>query len=463
VAVVGGGIAGLAAAHELAGRDGVEVTVLEAAARLGGKVATAPFAGVDLDLAPDAFLARRPEAVQLCRELGLEDQLVPPASGSAWVWTRGRLRRLPAGLLLGVPTSPGAVLRSGVLSPAGALRAAVEPLLPGSPLGEDATIGSVVRRRLGREAHERLVDPLLGGINAGDTDRLGIDAVAPQLAAAARHGASLVRGARHVTSRAPAPGASPVFLTLPGGLGTLVDALAARLDAAGVEVRTGTTVTALAPVDGGWRLTTAAGAGGGPATAPVEVDADAVVLAVPAFAAAPLVGPNAPSVAASLGALDHASVALVALAYAEHAVPRPLDGSGFLVPRVEGRLMTACSWASSKWAHLARPGRVLLRVSAGRAGDERAAALDDEALVARLRVELGAAMGIEAAPLEVRVTRWPRAFPQYGPGHLTRMAEASATLASQAPGLALAGAALGGIGLPACIGTGRAADRAVSG
>ncbi|HUF32646.1 MAG TPA: FAD-dependent oxidoreductase, partial [Acidimicrobiales bacterium] len=149
VAVVGGGIAGLAAAHELADRPDVEVVVLEAGDRLGGKVATAPFAGVDLDLAPDAFLARRPEAVQLCRELGLEDRMVAPASGSAWVWTRGRLRRLPAGLLLGVPTDVRALLRSGVLSPLGALRASLEPLLPGSPLGSDATIGSVMRRRLG--------------------------------------------------------------------------------------------------------------------------------------------------------------------------------------------------------------------------------------------------------------------------------------------------------------------------
>ena len=157
IVVVGGGIAGLAAAHELADRDGVEVTVLEASDDLGGKVRTAPFAGLDLDCAPDAFLARRPEAVELCRELGLEDQVVPPATGSAFVWTRGRLRRLPTGLLLGVPTDVVALARSGVLSPLGVLRTAIEPLLPGGPLDGDATIGSVMRRRLGNEAHERPV------------------------------------------------------------------------------------------------------------------------------------------------------------------------------------------------------------------------------------------------------------------------------------------------------------------
>ncbi|HUF32907.1 MAG TPA: protoporphyrinogen oxidase [Acidimicrobiales bacterium] len=452
VAVVGGGIAGLAAAHELADRSDVEVVVLEAGDHMGGKVATAPFAGVDLDLAPDAFLARRPEAVQLCRELGLEDRLVAPASGSAWVWTRGRLRRLPTGLLLGVPTDVRSLLRSGVLSPLGALRASLEPLLPGSPLGSDATIGSVMRRRLGHEAHERLIDPLLGGINAGDTDALGIDAVAPQLAAAARHDASVVKGARHLTSQAPPQPGAPVFLTLPEGLGALIDALTDRLTVAGVELRTNTEVAELTHADGHWSLTTSAG----------EQTADAVVLAVPAFAAAPLLEPHAPSVASTMAGIEHASVALVALAYADRSVPGPLDGSGFLVPRVDGRLMTACSWASSKWAHLGRPGQVLLRVSAGRAGDERAMAMDDDALVARLRVELEAAMGIRDEPIEVRVTRWHRAFPQYGPGHLTRMADARARLAAELPTLALAGAALGGVGLPACIGTGRIAAQTVA-
>ncbi len=449
--MVGGGIAGLAAAHELAGRPGVAVTLYEAGERLGGKVRTEAFAGTDLDLGPDAFLARRPEALALCREVGLEDGLVAPATTSASVWVGGRLRRLPAGTVLGVPTRLGPLARAGVLSPVGLARAALEPLLPGQPLVGDAALGTVVRRRLGAEVHRRLVDPLVGGINAGTTDRLSIEVCAPQLAAAARHSASLVRGARTVTAgTGGGAGAGPVFLTVPGGLGRLVDALARRLDAAGAEVRTGEAVRALHSSGHG---TYVVGTASGP------VVADAVVVALPAPAAGRLVAPHAPGAGATLAAIEHASVTLVALAYPSAAVPRALDGSGFVVAAGQGRLMTACSWASSKWAHLARPGQVLLRVSAGRAGDERASALDDDAVLSRLRLELGAALGITAPPSEVRVARWPDAFPQYAPGHLTRVAAAEEELAARLPGVTLAGAALAGIGLPACIASGRVAAR----
>ena len=207
VAVVGGGIAGLAAAHELADRPGVTTTVLEASSRLGGKVQSAPFADTVLDTGPDAFLARRPEAVQLCRELGLLDHLEAPATGKAWLWVGGRLRPVPEATLLGVPTGVATVARTRVLSPAGLARLAAAPLLARRhvPLGphEDRTIGEVVRRSLGDEVHERLVDPLVGGINAGDTDALSIDAVAPQLAAAARRSADLAAGAREVQAAAP--------------------------------------------------------------------------------------------------------------------------------------------------------------------------------------------------------------------------------------------------------------------
>jgi oxygen-dependent protoporphyrinogen oxidase len=460
VAVVGGGIAGLAAAHELAGHEGVTATVLEASPRLGGKVRTDPFAGGRLDAGPDAFLARRPEAVELCAELGLTDRLEPPATGSAWLWVGGRLRPLPTGTLLGVPTDLAAAARSGTLSPLGLARLAAAPLLARRtrPLGPgDATIGSVVRSRLGAEVHERLVDPLVGGINAGDTDALSIDAVAPQIAAAARRSADLVAGARAlVPPRRPAAGEggagppAPVFYGLPGGMEGLVEALTRRLAAAGTTLRTDAPVRSLTRNGSGWRV---AGDGG-------AVEADAVVLATPAAATARLVAPHDPEAAAVLAAITSASVTLVAFAWLADAVPRPLDGSGFLVPRGEGRLMTACSWSSSKWAHLASPTRVLLRVSAGRADDRRADAMDDDELVARLRVELREALGIRAEPLDVRVTRWPDAFPQYAPGHLDRIAAAEARVAALG-GLALAGAALRGVGIPACIGSGRAAARAL--
>ena len=486
--VVGGGIAGLTAAHELVGQ-GVAVTVCEAGQRLGGKVQTDDFAGVSLDLGPDAFLARRPEAVQLCRELGLEHELVAPATTTAYLWSRGKLRQLPAGLVLGVPTRLGALGRSRVLSPIGVVRAAVEPLLPGRPLAGDAALGAVVRRRLGSEVHLRLVDPLVGGINAGDTDRLSIEVAAPALAAAARRHRSFVAGARAGageatkppsgggdgaesatvlrpertgspgTAEAAGPSAAgavaraagapaPVFLTLPAGLGRLIDALARRVAGGGGDVRTSSAVHAIEPtLSGGYRVHTRSD----------TVEADAVIVATPAPAAASLLASHAPEVATALAAIEHASVTLVALAFPTAAVRRPLDGSGFLVARGEGRLMTACSWASSKWSHLGSSGHVVLRVSAGRAGDERAGALTDGALVDRLRLELGEALGIDSPPSEVRVTRWHRAFPQYAPGHLARMAATEAALAARLPGVALAGAALTGVGLPACIASGRTA------
>lgn len=448
---MGGGIAGLTAAHVLAGRDDVEVMLCEADERLGGKVRSETFAGVCLDLGPDAFLARRPEAVDLCRELGLAAELVAPATTTAYLWSRGRLRRFPPGLVLGVPTRLGPLARSRVLSPLGVARVALEPLVPGRPLGDDEALGALVRRRLGGEAHRRLVDPLVGGINAGDTDHLSVDLAAPDLAAAARRDRSLLAGVRRRDAVGPMD-AGPVFLTLPGGLSRLVEALVARLEAARADVRTGEPVTGVEPTaGGGCRIHARSG----------PLIADAVVLAPPAFVTADLVAPHAPGVAATLGAIDHASVALVALAYPIAAVPRRLDGSGFLVARGEGRLMTACSWASSKWAHLDPGHGVVLRVSAGRAGDVRADSLDDEALVARLRLELNAALGISRPPDEVMVTRWRRAFPQYAPGHARRIAAAEAELAARLPGVVLAGAALAGVGLPACIASGRRAAQQV--
>lgn len=440
IAVVGGGIAGLAAAYDCVAA-GHEAVVFEASDVAGGKVQTRPFAGRDLDTAPDSFLARRPEAVQLCEELGLGGELVAPSESSAYLWSRGRLRRLPTGLVLGAPVDPVALARSGVLSPLGIARAALERVVPGSPLGADAAVGDVIARRFGREVNDRLVDPLLGGINAGDTRRLSIDAAAPQLAAAARKGRSLTRALSTAATAVPA-GAGPVFLTPRRGLGTMVQALVDRIG----DVRLSSPVDAVEADGPGWRVRDEA--------------FDGVVLAVPAFAMAPLLQPHAAEAARVLAGVEHASVVLAALAYRRADVPHPLDGSGFLVPRPEGRLITACSWASSKWAHLAAPDTVVLRVSAGRIDDDRAMAMDDDGVLRSVSGELRTMMGIEAAPVEAAVHRWPRSFPQYAPGHLDRVAAAIASLPG---GLAVAGAALGGVGLPACIGSGRTAAKRARG
>lgn len=441
IAVVGGGIAGLSAAWE-ATNAGAEVVVLEADERLGGKVRTVPFAGAHFEPAPDAFLARRPEAVQLCTELGLEVQLVAPTQGSSYVWARGALRRLPAGLVLGVPTDFGALRRSGVLSTWGALRAAAEPWLPGSPLDGDDAVGRLISRRYGSQVAARLVDSLVGGINAARTDDLSIDVAAPQLAAAARRHRSLTRALRATPAPAAAPGGS-VFLTLRDGMGGLVDALDAALTGRGVELRSGVTVQALDADGDGFVV--------------AGERVDGVVLALPAFAAAPLLAALAPGASDALGGIDYASVSVAALAVPRSAVAHPLDGSGFLVPRPEGLLMTACTWLTSKWGHLDAGDQVVLKVSAGRMGDDRHLALDDESLVRQLRADLATTMGLTAEPTDVAVHRWPRSFPQYAPGHLDRMATATAELAGRLPRVGLAGAYVGGVGLPACIGSGRAA------
>lgn len=423
VAVVGGGIAGLAAAWYLH-REGVDVTVYEADDRLGGKVSTVDFGGRRVETGPDAFLARRPEATEFCRELGLGDDLVSPANAKAYLWLRRRLRPLPTGLALGVPTDLPAVVRSGVLSARGVARAAIEPLLPSRSCDGDQSIGELVRSGFGDEVFDRLVDPLVSGINAGRADDLSAEAVTPQLAAAARSSRSLLLGLR---AARPADSDAPVFLTVRSGLGSLVDRVAAELP----DVRTSCPVRSLD-----------------------ELDADAVIIATPAFSAAELLRDIAPAAAEELHAIEYASVVLTLLSHPADGVSRSLDGSGFLVPRPEGRLITACSWASSKWPHWGQEGEVLFRVSAGRAGDDRAIRMADDELVARLHAELSEAVGLRAPPTASVVARWPRSFPQYAVGHLDRVARIEAALP---PHIAVAGAAYRGVGIPACIASGRAA------
>lgn len=455
IAVVGGGIAGLTAAFDLH-RQGHEVHLLEAADRLGGKLHTARFAGVDLDSGPDSVLARVPWALELFDELGLDDEIVPQPPGSAYLYSRGELRRIPQGTVLGIPTDLDLLAESGVVSPDAVARAADDLTKADDRPDGDESVGSLIRRRLGDEILERLVDPLLGGINAGDTDRLSLAAGAPQIAAATTgpH-ASLIEALRAQRANAPAPSDAPVFYTLSGGLGRLVDALVDALD--GADLRTGTPIGSIERDGDRWQVSAQGGTLG---SEPLEVDA--IVLATPASVAADLLGELAPVAAAGLARIDYSSVALVAMAFADDAAGRPLDGTGFLVPRAEGLLLTACSWASTKWPHLHRPGQFLVRASAGRFGDERAIQMDDEALVEAILADLATTMDLHGDPTEVRVTRWPRSFPQYTPGHLDRVAEIERALAEAAPDIALAGAAYRGVGIPACINSGRQAARALT-
>lgn len=457
VVVVGGGITGLVAAWALRRRpEPPRVTLLEADDRLGGKILTTPFAGLPaVDAGPDAFLARVPWAVDLATELGLADELTSPASGRAYVWWDGDLHPIPAGLVLGVPTELASLARSRLLSWRGKARAALEPLLPRTHPPED-DLAATIRRRFGAEVYDRLVGPLVGSIYAGDPERLSRAGTAPQLDAVAGQRSLLLALRGHRPAPATDP-ASPVFLTPKGGLGRMVDVLELQLRGdPGVTVRTGAVATPLQPAGpGGWQVSVAGDA------APLEPGA--VILAVPAFAAAELLGPIAPRTAGQAATIPYASVVLVTLAFAERDVTRTLDGSGYLVPPAAERHLTACSWASTKWAHWHRPGQVVLRASLGRFGDDRALHLDDDAVLAATLADLRDQLGVRGDPTDVRVTRWPRSFPQYLPGHPARARALAATLAEEAPGVVVAGAAYQGIGIPACIRQGRDAAALVGG
>jgi oxygen-dependent protoporphyrinogen oxidase len=320
-----------------------------------------------------------------------------------------------------------------------------EPALPGAPVTDDVTIGDLIRRRYGAEVHERLVDPLLGGINAGRTEDLSLDVGAAQLAAVARRSASLTEGLQAQRAANPPDPSAPVFHAPRNGMAALVDALVDALRHAGAQLRTS---SAVASIERGYTVTTIDGE---------VIAADCVLVAAPAFVAAPLLAPLSPSAGAALAAVAYASVTLVTLAYPTESVSRPIAGSGFLVPRTEGRLLTAGSIFSNKWPHLAEPGVVTVRASVGRHGDDRSLDWDDDTVVERVHAELAEVLGVSSRPTASRVSRWPASFPQFPAGHLDHVGAVEAALADDAPGVALAGAYLRGVGIPACIGGAQAA------
>ena len=433
VAVVGAGITGLAAGYEAA-NAGAEVVVYEAAERAGGRILTTELAGQPVDEGADAFLARVPWAVELCQELGLAGELVSPAQRAAFVYSRGELRALPQPNVLGVPLDFDTLAASGIVSDGGVDRARQEPDLAGSPLVDDESVGSLVRRRLGDEVADRLVDPLVGGINASSIDDLSVRAALPQLAEAAARGPSLVRELSRVAALSTADPEAPVFYSLPDGVGRLTDELVSRL---GQQLRLSSPVTDLG-----------------------ELDADQVIVTLPADVASALIAPVSSAAADLLGEIDYASVVLVSLAFSAADVDHPMAGSGYLVPAVEGRTITACSWTSSKWGHVGSPDTVVMRVSVGRYGDDRALSFDDDALLDVVRTDLAATMGLEAEPHTVRISRWERSLPQFRPGHLELVADIKQVLAQDAPWLQVTGAWARGLGVPACINQGRKAAQA---
>jgi oxygen-dependent protoporphyrinogen oxidase len=476
VAIVGGGIAGLAAAYFL--RDApASVTVFEGSARLGGKLAVSEVAGIPADEGAEALLARRPEGTGLIRAVGLAGELETPGTTSARLWTRGTFREMPRRQLMGVPADFGELARTEVLSAAGLARARHDADLPATPVDGDVAVASAVSARLGREVVDRLVDPLLGGVYAGRSEDLSFEATIPALAAAARQHRSLAEAAASLlpppqpgngpagTGNGPADNGGrpqPVFTTLARGLGTLPAAVA---EASGATVRTGAMVRELHRTPGGWRLVI------GPASAPEIAEADAVVLAVPARPAGRLLSGTADSAAAALGEISYASMAIVTLAYPAEAFGAALTGSGYLVPAVDGRAVKAVTFSTVKWPHL-RPSRAggpgprgpgpggggmhIVRCSIGRIGEDAILQRDDAELASLAARELALATGVSGPPAEARVTRWGGALPQYNVGHARRVSRIRAAVAVQ-PGLAVCGAAYDGLGIPACVATARAA------
>jgi protoporphyrinogen/coproporphyrinogen III oxidase len=433
IAIVGGGITGLAAAHA-AIETGAHVTLFEANSRVGGVILTTPFAGHPaIDEGADAFLARVPWATELARKVSLGAALTSPAVGKAAVWWNG-LHDIPEGLLLGLPTGFVGLARSSLLSRHGKLRAALEVLRRRTDLAPDS-IGQYVRSRFGNEVHERLVDPLVGSIYAADTDDFSLAAV-PQLAELAVRSRSVLLG----SPRPAAAATGPVFYAPRAGVGSLVDAVTTAIVTRGAELRRECRISELA-VDGErWRVD--------------GEEFDGVVLACPARVAAALLDTVEPSISPTLAAIPSADVALVTLAVSKVAWPSSLRGlSGYLVPKPQQRLVTAVSFGSQKWAHWASDDHEILRISLGRDGLSALHLTDDE-LVADAVDELRLHLKMSAQPSAVRVTRWPNAFPQYRPHHGATIAAAEQKLP---PGIALAGASYHGIGIPACIRSGRQA------
>ncbi len=445
---MGAGIAGLAAgaAVRRAAPD-VEVVALEASPVVGGKLALAEVGGVRVDVGAESMLNRRPEATALAREVGLGDRLVHPASITANLWSRGRLLAMPR-TLMGVPTDARLLADSGVLSGPGVARVAEEPDLPPTDIGDrDVSFGWLVEQRFGREVVDRLVEPLLGGVYAGHAHELSARAAVPQVVALLDQDRSMLRAAARATALVSDV---PVFAGLVGGLGQLPAAVAAS---AGLDVRTGCTVRGLSrTVTDGWQLTV------GSTRQPEMLHADAVVVATPAHPAGRLLADVAPVASVELSGIEYASMAVVTLAVRAGDLPAT-EGSGFLVPPVDGRAVKAATFSFAKWDWvrqagldgLHRPGDVLLlRCSIGRHREEALLQRSDDEIVTLARADLADAIGLRARPLDAHVQRWGGALPQYAVGHVDRVRRIRDAVAA-VPGLALCGAAYDGLGLPACI------------
>lgn len=423
-------------------RRGDDVRVLEGSERFGGMIHSSAIVlpsgeSMVIDEAADAFLARVPDAVELCRELGLDDRFTQPAVGRAKVWTPSGLKWFPAGSALGVPLDLDDLAATGLLSDAGMEEVRAESGRDDDALAGDASVGGFLRHRFGDELVERIVGPLVGGISAGDVDQMSMRACTPQIADAASVGGCLTDELRRRAARAPD---GPVFHGLEGGTATLVDALVDQLGEAGAELATNTRVAAATPDD---------------------LDADLVVLTTPAATTARFVEPMSPEAARLLEGIKTVSVVLVTLVFdtaelRQAGISPPEGASGYLMPRDAGRFMAAVSWGSTKWSQWNDGRHTVLRASAGHRGDQRHTTMTDGEVVAAMIEDIADTSGLTAEPLATRVSRWNDGFHQYDVGHLDLVDAIEAQLATDSDNrIRIAGAAYRGVGIPACIRGGR--------
>lgn len=458
--VIGGGISGLSAAWAVRQADpDARVTVLEGSPSLGGKIASAPVAGVSLDTGAESLLARRPEALQLIDEIGLRDHVVHPSTTHASIWSRGKLHRMPQGTVMGIPGDPESL--SPLLTPHEIVRVGQEPRSGGAP-GQDISVGDFVSARLGDAVVDRMIEPLLGGVYAGHAREISLAAALPAMLPAYHDGTSLLRAAREALPT-PLPVDSvrpPVFAGLRGGVHRLVDGLAQELRRRGVIIRTGVVAREVIrrPVESGGGFDVISG----PRPDPTVWTTDRLILATPPAPTARLLGQIAPAGARDLAGIETASMAIVTLALPASSAPS-LSGSGVLVPPVEGLRVKASTFSANKWDWVRESGEsggdglVFVRASMGRHREEADLQREDDELVTAVRTDLSTMLGQAVpAPVHAHVQRWGGALPQYAVGHRERVASITAAV-SRVPGLAVCGATYEGVGIPACIASGRSA------
>jgi len=467
ITIIGGGIAGLSAAYYAQKKTSLNntrgsITLLESSDRWGGKITTDRAAFDDgqfiIEGGPDTFLATKPYATALCRELGLERRLhgTDPNKRNTYVLHRDRLQPLPDGLAMMIPTNVEAILKSRLVSWFGKARMGLDFLLPPHAPNGDESLGAFVSRRLGREAYENLIEPLMSGIYAGDGDRLSLASTFPYLRDLELDHGSLARGALSMRKKMSASGqkvqgSRSAFLTPTTGLAEIVEALVRQLQAGSVDLRLNTAVSSISKIGPRYLVELENG---------TSLDSDTVILAAPAPVSGALLASFDPDLASVLKSIPYASTATVSLAYRQSDLPHPLDGYGYVIPRSEGRRALACTWTSTKFPHRAPEGYALLRVFIGRAGQDIPWNAND--LLGLARDELKSTLGITVAPLLSRVFMWENAMPQYNLGHPEKMRHIESRL-EKYPGLALAGNGYYGIGIPDCIHSGELAVNRILG